>query len=79
MIPQGLDLLLLFIRQLQQTEPLGYPIRGDAVPLPELDTVKVMPEHLGLEFPGEDQWIPVGASAGYGNIRAKGFQGDRSP
>lgn len=78
-IPKGLDLLLLFLRQLQQAEPLGDPVRGDAVPLPELDTGKVMPEHLGLEFPGEDEWVPVRTSAWFGNVRAKGFQGKRGP
>ena len=78
-VSQGLDLLLLFLRQLEQAEPLRDPIRGDAVPLPELRPGEVVPEQFCLQFPGEDQWIPVGTSAGYGNVRAQGFQGERSP
>ena len=58
-VPQGLDFPLLFLRQFQQTEPLGDPIRGDAVPLPELHPGEVMPEHLGLEFTGEDDGVAV--------------------
>jgi hypothetical protein len=52
--PQGLDFKLLFLQQLEQAKPLGYPVRGDAVPSPELDAGEVMPEHLCLYFPGED-------------------------
>jgi len=77
--PQGFNLPLLLFWKLQQAEPLGDPIRGDAVPSSELNTGKVMPEHLCLQFPGEYERIPVRASAGYGNVRTEGFQGDRSP
>ena len=79
MVPQGLDLPLLFFWQLEHTEPLGDPVRGDSVTLSKLDTGKVMPEHFLVEFPGEDDGVSVRASAWSGNVRTEGFQGERSP
>ncbi len=73
-VPQSLDFSLLFLWQLQQAEPLGYPVRGDSVLLPELNPGKVVTEHFIMEFSGENEWISVGASAGYGDVRAEGFQ-----
>ena len=79
MVPQRFDLPLLFLWQLQQAEPLGYPIRGDAVPLPELNPGEVKPEHFLMEFPGEDERVAVGASAWFRDVRTEGFQGESGP
>lgn len=69
MIPQGLDLPLLLFRKLQQAEPLGNPVRSDSVLLQELQPVEFVPEHLRLEFTGEDEWVTVVTSAGFGDAR----------
>jgi len=69
-VPQDFDFLLLLLRQLQQAKPLGDPVRGDAVPLTELNPGEVAKEHFIMEFSGENEWIPVGSSACTGNVRA---------
>ena len=79
MVPQGFDFPLFFLRQLEQAEPLSDPVRGDTVPLPELNTGKVVPEQLSLKLSGVDEWIPVGTSAWFGDVRTEGFQGENGP
>ncbi len=50
------------------------------MPLPELNPGEVVADHLGLEFPGEDEWVTVWASARFGDVRTEGFSGkERSP
>jgi len=44
------------------------------VPLPELNPGQVMPEHLGLEFAGENEWIPVGTSAWFWDVGTRKSQ-----
>jgi hypothetical protein len=44
------------------------------VPLTELYTGKIVPEYLGLEFPGEKERVTVGASAWLGNVRTRKSQ-----
>ncbi|GEM_PF-5087390 len=78
-VTQGFDLPLLFLWQFQQTEPLGDPVRGDSVHLPELNPCEFVADHLGLEFPGEDEWVTVGASAGFGNVWTEGCEGENGP